>query len=69
MPAHVKVMMFGVISYFVMPVYRILDIFPGGYHDDLLAVVVAISVAEKYINYDVRWKAIDKAMEIIEEIE
>lgn len=68
-PAHVKVMIMGAIAYFVMPFDFIIDVLPGGYHDDLLAVVAAISVAEEYIDDEIRRKAREKVMEIIEEIE
>lgn len=68
-PAHVKVMIMGAIAYFVMPVDLILDILPGGYHDDLLAVITVMAVAEEYIDDDIRRKAREKVIEIIEEIE
>lgn len=68
-PVHVKIAIMGAIAYFVMPVDLILDILPGGYHDDLLAVITVMAVAEEYIDDDIRRKAREKVIEIIEEIE
>ena len=67
-PVHVKVAIMGAIAYFVMPVDFILDVLPGGYHDDLLAVTLTLFAAEEYIDDEVRRKAREKVMEIVDEI-
>ena len=67
-PVHVKVAIMGAIAYFVMPVDFILDVLPGGYHDDLLAVTLTLIAAEEYIDDEVRRKAREKVMEIVDEL-
>ena len=67
-PVHVKVAIMGAIAYFVMPVDFILDVLPGGYHDDLLAVTLTLFAAEEYIDDEVRRKAREKVMEIVDEL-
>ena len=67
-PVHVKVAIMGAIAYFVMPVDFILDVLPGGYHDDLLAVTLTLIAAEEYIDDEVRKKAREKVMEIVDEL-
>ena len=67
-PVHVKVTIMGAIAYFVMPVDCVLDVLPGGYHDDLLAVTLTLFAAEEYIDDEVRRKAREKVMEIVDEI-
>ena len=67
-PIHVKVAIMGAIAYFVMPVDLILDVLPGGYQDDLLAVTLTLLAAEEYIDDEVRRRAREKVMEIIDEL-
>ena len=67
-PVHMKVAIMGAIAYFVMPVDFILDVLPGGYHDDLLAVTLTLFAAEEYIDDEVRRKAREKVMEIVDEL-
>ena len=67
-PVHVKVAIMGAIAYFVMPVDFILDVLPGGYHDDLLAVTLTLFAAEEYIDDEVRRRAREKVMEIVDEL-
>ena len=67
-PVHVKVAIMGAIAYFVMPVDFILDVLPGGYQDDLFAVTLTLLVAEEYIDDEVRKKAREKVMEIVDEL-
>ena len=67
-PVHVKIAIMGAIAYFVMPVDLILDVLPGGYHDDLLAVTLTLLAAEEYIDDEVRRKAREKVMKIVDEI-
>ena len=67
-PVHVKIAIMGAIAYFVMPVDFILDVLPGGYHDDLLAVTLTLFAAEEYIDDEVRRKDREKVMEIVDEI-
>ena len=67
-PVHVKVAIMGAIAYFVMPVDFILDVLPGGYHDDLLAVTLTLFATEEYIDDEVRRKAREKVMEIVDEL-
>ena len=67
-PVHIKVAIMGAIAYFVMPVDLILDVLPGGYHDDLLAVTLTLIAAEEYIDDEVRRKAREKVMEIVDEL-
>ena len=67
-PVHVKIAIMGAIAYFVMPVDLILDVLPGGYHDDLLAVTLTLLAAEEYIDDEVRRKAREKAMKTVDEI-
>ena len=67
-PVHIKVAIMGAIAYFVMPVDFILDVLPGGYHDDLLAVTLTLIAAEEYIDDEVRKKAREKVMEIVDEL-
>ena len=67
-PVHVKVAIMGAIAYFVMPVDFVLDVLPGGYQDDLLAVTLTFLAAEEYIDDEVRRKAREKVMEIIDEL-
>ena len=67
-PVHVKVAIMGAIAYFVMPVDFILDVLPGGYQDDLFAVTLTLLVAEEYIDDEVRRKAREKVMEIVDEL-
>ena len=64
----VKIAIMGAIAYFVMPVDLILDVLPGGYHDDLLAVTLTLLAAEEYIDDEVRRKAREKVIEIVDEI-
>ena len=66
-PVHVKVTIMGAIAYFVMPVDCVLDVLPGGYQDDLLAVTLTLLVAEEYIDDEVRRKARERVMEIVDE--
>ena len=65
-PVHMKVAIMGAIAYFVMPVDFILDVLPGGYHDDLLAVTLTLFAAEEYVDDEVRRKAREKVMEIVD---
>ena len=65
---HMKVAIMGAIAYFVMPVDFILDVLPGGYQDDLLAVTLTLFAAEEYIDDEVRRKAREKVMEIVDEL-
>ena len=67
-PVHVKVAIMGAIAYFVMPVDFILDVLPGGYQDDHLAVTLTLLAAEEYIDDEVRRKAREKVMEIVDEL-
>lgn len=67
-PVHIKVAIMGTIAYFVMPVDFILDVLPGGYQDDLLAVTLTLLAAEEYIDDEVRRRAREKVMEIIDEL-
>ena len=67
-PIHVKVAIMGAIAYFVMPVDFILDVLPSGYQDDLLAVTLTLLAAEEYIDDEVRRRAREKVMEIIDEL-
>lgn len=67
-PVHVKVAIMGAIAYFVMPVDFILDVLPGGYQDDLLAVTLTLIATEEYIDDEVRRKAREKVMEIVDEL-
>ena len=67
-PVHVKVAIMGAIAYFVMPVDFVLDVLPGGYQDDLLAVTLTFLAAEEYIDDEVRRKAREKVMEIVDEL-
>ena len=67
-PVHVKVAIMVAIAYFVMPVYFILDVLPGGYQDDLLAVTLTLIATEEYIDDEVRRKAREKVMEIVDEL-
>ena len=67
-PVHIKVAIMGAIAYFVMPVDLILDVLPGGYQDDLLAVTLTLLAAEEYIDDEVRRKAREKVMEIVDEL-
>lgn len=67
-PGHVKVAIMGAIAYFVMPVDFILDVLPGGYQDDLLAVTLTLIATEEYIDDEVRRKAREKVMEIVDEL-
>ena len=65
-PVHIKVAIMGAIAYFVMPVDFVLDVLPGGYHDDLLAVTLTLLAAEEYMDDEVRRKAREKVMEIVD---
>ena len=67
-PVHIKVAIMGAIAYFVMPVDFILDVLPGGYQDDLLAVTLTLLAAEEYIDDEVRRRAREKVMVIIDEL-
>ena len=67
-PVHVKIAIMGAIAYFVMPVDFILDVLPGGYQDDLLAVTLTLIATEEYIDDEVRRKAREKVMEIVDEL-
>ena len=67
-PAHIKVAIMGAIAYFVMPVDLILDVLPGGYQDDLMAVTLTLLAAEEYIDDEVRRRAREKVMEIVDEL-
>ena len=67
-PVHIKVAIMGAIAYFVMPVDLILDVLPGGYQDDLMAVTLTLLAAEEYIDDEVRRRAREKVMEIIDEL-
>ena len=67
-PVHIKVAIMGAIGYFVMPVDFILDVLPGGYQDDLLAVTLTLLAAEEYIDDEVRRSAREKVMAIIDEL-
>ena len=67
-PVHVKVAIMGAIAYFVMPVDLILDVLPGGYQDDLLAVTLTLFAAEEYIDDEVRRRTREKVMEIVDEL-
>ena len=67
-PVHVKVAIMGAIAYFVMPVDLILDVLPSGYQDDLLAVTLTLIATEEYIDDEVRRKAREKVMEIVDEL-
>ena len=67
-PVHIKVAIMGAIAYFVMPVDLILDVLPGGYQDDLLAVTLTLLAAEEYIDDEVRRRAREKVMEIVDEL-
>ena len=64
-PVHVKIAIMGAIAYFVMPVDLILDVLPGGYHDDLLAVTLTLLAAEEYIDDEVRRKARERLVGIV----
>ena len=65
-PVHIKVAIMGAIAYFVMPVDFVLDVLPGGYHDDLLAVTLTLLAAEEYMDDEVRRKAREIVMEIVD---
>ena len=65
-PVHIKVAIMGAIAYFVMPVDFVLDVLPGGYHDDLLTVTLTLLAAEEYVDDEVRRKAREKVMEIVD---
>ena len=67
-PVHIKVAIMGAIAYFVMPVDFVLDVLPGGYHDDLLTVTLTLLSAEEYVDDEVRRKAREKVMEIVDEL-
>ena len=56
------------VAYFVMPVDFILDVLPGRYQDDLLAVTLTLIATEEYIDDEVRRKAREKVMEIVDEL-
>lgn len=67
-PVHVKLAIMGAIAYFVMPIDLVIDVLPGGYGDDTLAVLAALLTAESYIDDEVRRKAREKLMEILDDI-
>ena len=67
-PVHIKVAIMGAIAYFVMPVDFVLDVLPGGYHDDLLNVTLTLLAAEEYVDDEVRRRAREKVMVIIDEL-
>ncbi len=54
-PIWAKTMVFGALTYFVMPVDAIPDMLPGvGYTDDLGVLAMAVATLAAYINQDVK---------------
>lgn len=59
-PIWAKTVIFGALSYFLMPLDAIPDFLPGGYVDDLGALSMALGTVAVYINEDVKQQATTK---------
>ena len=59
-PIWAKTVIFGALSYFLMPLDAIPDFLPGGYVDDLGALSMALGTVAVYINDDVKQQATTK---------
>lgn len=63
-PIDAKLVIAGALAYLVLPVDLIPDFLPGGYADDLSAVVAALKIAEMYITERVKDRARAKIMDL-----
>lgn len=69
LPVWVKPTIIAVLGYFISPVDAIPDLLPGGYADDLGALIMALSTVAIYIDEDVRNKAKTKLRDIFGDID
>lgn len=64
MPRKVKLIIYGALGYFILPVDVIPDVIPViGFTDDLGIIAAAIGVAAMYINAEVKTKADEKLVD------
>ncbi len=63
-----KAIIYGALGYFILPFDIIPDFFPGGFADDLTALLFALKTVIGSINPDMRSKAVADVKEIFGEI-
>ena len=63
MPLHQKLSLLGALAYLVMPVDLIPDFLPGGYADDMAALMAAYQLVKDNITDAVKARALRKLQE------
>ena len=59
-PKEAKVVIAGALGYFIMPLDAISDLFPGGFADDLGALVAALGLVKAHLKPEHRRQAEEK---------
>ena len=64
-PIQAKLVIAGALAYLVLPVDLIPDFLPGGYADDMSAILAAYKMAEAYVTPKVRARARKKTADLL----
>jgi Uncharacterized conserved protein len=67
-PMKEKAIILGALGYFILPIDLIPDFIPGGYTDDLTALIYAIKMIASNITPEIREKAKNKVVEIFGQV-
>lgn len=65
LPAKVRATILGSLAYLILPIDAVPDFIPGGYIDDMGALLLALGMASTYIDEEVERKAQEKLESIL----